>query len=61
MKEVSVTFIFLFYVGDQGILQPLFWSSPQEAIKNAYCSTNKYILENTKQLGPGGSSTVLLL
>jgi len=39
-------------------LQPLFWSDPQEAIKNAYSSTNKYILENTKQLGPGGSTAV---
>ncbi|XP_066343790.1 probable protein phosphatase 2C 44 [Miscanthus floridulus] len=38
--------------------EPLFWSSPQEAIKNAYCSTNKYILENAKQLGPGGSTAV---
>lgn len=40
------------------LLQPLFWSSLQEAIKNAYCSTNKYILENAKQLGPGGSTAV---
>lgn len=40
------------------MLQPLFWSSPQEAIKNAYCSTNKFILENAKQLGPGGSTAV---
>ena len=39
-------------------LQPLFWSDPQEAIKNAYSSTNKYILENSKQLGPGGSTAV---
>ena len=39
-------------------LQPLFWSDPQEAIKNAYSSTNKYILENTRQLGPGGSTAV---
>ncbi|CAO2206158.1 unnamed protein product [Urochloa humidicola] len=38
--------------------EPLFWSNPQEAIKNAYSSTNKYILENSKQLGPGGSTAV---
>lgn len=39
-------------------LQPIFWTNPQEAIKNAYRSTNKYILENAKQLGPGGSTAV---
>ncbi|VAH51179.1 unnamed protein product [Triticum turgidum subsp. durum] len=38
--------------------EPLFWTDPQEAIKNAYGSTNKYILENAKQLGPGGSTAV---
>ncbi|CAL5007614.1 unnamed protein product [Urochloa decumbens] len=38
--------------------EPLFWSDPEEAIKNAYSSTNKYILENSKQLGPGGSTAV---
>lgn len=38
--------------------EPLFWTNPQEAIKNAYGSTNKYILENAKQLGPGGSTAV---
>ncbi|KAL6843177.1 hypothetical protein ACP4OV_026890 [Aristida adscensionis] len=38
--------------------EPIFWSHPEEAIKNAYSSTNKYILENTKQLGPGGSTAV---
>lgn len=27
-------------------------------MKNAYCSTNKYILENSKQLGHGGSTAV---
>lgn len=40
------------------MLQPIFWTNPQEAIKNAYRSTNKYILENAKQLGPGGSTAV---
>ncbi|KAF0930628.1 hypothetical protein E2562_033824 [Oryza meyeriana var. granulata] len=38
--------------------EPVFWTNPQEAIKNAYRSTNKYILENAKQLGPGGSTAV---
>lgn len=40
------------------LLQPLFWKDPQSAIMNAYCSTNKSILENSKQLGPGGSTAV---
>jgi len=40
------------------LLQPVFWDSPQDAIKNAYRSTNKYILENAKQLGTGGSTAV---
>ena len=40
------------------MLQPVFWDSPQDAIKNAYRSTNKCILENAKQLGPGGSTAV---
>jgi serine/threonine protein phosphatase PrpC len=38
--------------------QPLFWSDPHEAIKSAYSSTNKFILENSRQLGPGGSTAV---
>ncbi|CAL9196483.1 unnamed protein product [Musa hybrid cultivar] len=38
--------------------EPLFWKDPQSAIMNAYCSTNKSILENSKQLGPGGSTAV---
>ncbi|KAK3143757.1 hypothetical protein QOZ80_4AG0304560 [Eleusine coracana subsp. coracana] len=40
------------------IKEPLFWASPQQAIKNAYSSTNKHILEHAKQLGPGGSTAV---
>lgn len=28
------------------------------AIRNAYRSTNRFILENTMQLGPGGSTAV---
>lgn len=38
--------------------ESIFWVNPQEAIKNAYRSTNKFILENTRQLGPGGSTAV---
>ncbi|XP_073004088.1 probable protein phosphatase 2C 44 [Typha latifolia] len=38
--------------------EPLFWENPAEAIKNAYSSTNRYILENSTQLGPGGSTAV---
>ncbi|XP_020102892.1 probable protein phosphatase 2C 44 [Ananas comosus] len=38
--------------------EPLFWRNTEEAIKNAYRSTNKYILENSRQLGPGGSTAV---
>ncbi|URE28516.1 Sugar transporter [Musa troglodytarum] len=37
---------------------PLFWRDPHSAMKNAYCSTNKYILENSNQLGHGGSTAV---
>nr|CAB3485711.1 unnamed protein product [Digitaria exilis] len=43
------------------LLQPVFWNSPQDAITNAYRSTNKYILENAKQLGPGGSTAVTVI
>ncbi|KAJ1698040.1 hypothetical protein LUZ63_006552 [Rhynchospora breviuscula] len=38
--------------------EPIFWENPEEAIKKAYFSTNKYILENSKDLGPGGSTAV---
>lgn len=38
--------------------QPLFWTDPQTAIKNAYRSTDKFILENATRLGPGGSTAV---
>lgn len=31
---------------------------PKSAIKNAYNSTDKVILENSMQLGPGGSTAV---
>nr|XP_010913809.1 probable protein phosphatase 2C 44 [Elaeis guineensis] len=38
--------------------EPVFWRDPEAAIKHAYCSTNKYILENSTKLGPGGSTAV---
>lgn len=40
------------------LLQPSFWQDPKSAIKTAYFSTNKHILENSKQLGHGGSTAV---
>ncbi|CAI9765993.1 unnamed protein product [Fraxinus pennsylvanica] len=38
--------------------EPSFWVDPKSAIKNAYNSTDKVILENSMQLGPGGSTAV---
>ncbi|KAL8040128.1 hypothetical protein ABFX02_10G078600 [Erythranthe guttata] len=38
--------------------EPNFWEDPKAAIKNAYRSTDKLILENSLQLGPGGSTAV---
>jgi protein phosphatase 1L len=38
--------------------EPSFWKEPDTAIKNAYHSTDKFILENSMQLGPGGSTAV---
>ncbi|KAL3533161.1 hypothetical protein ACH5RR_006682 [Cinchona calisaya] len=38
--------------------QPSFWEYPELAIKNAYRSTDNIILENSRQLGPGGSTAV---
>ncbi|GMY35230.1 probable protein phosphatase 2C 44 [Fagus crenata] len=38
--------------------EPTFWKEPETAIKNAYRSTDKFILENSMQLGPGGSTAV---
>lgn len=40
------------------MFQPTFWKDPQAAIRNAYSSTDKFILENSMQLGPGGSTAV---
>lgn len=38
--------------------EPTFWKDPETAIRNAYSSTDKFILENSMQLGPGGSTAV---
>lgn len=38
--------------------RPSFWREPESAIRNAYRSTNKYILENSASLGSGGSTAV---
>ncbi|KAL9398662.1 hypothetical protein Peur_007623 [Populus x canadensis] len=38
--------------------EPNFWKDPTTAIKNAYRSTDNFILENAMQLGPGGSTAV---
>ncbi|CAL9203442.1 probable protein phosphatase 2C 44 isoform X1 [Musa acuminata AAA Group] len=46
---------------DNILKEPLFWSDPKSAIKNAYCSTNNAILENSKHLGPGGSTAVTVI
>ncbi|KAF5461270.1 hypothetical protein F2P56_017387 [Juglans regia] len=38
--------------------EPTFWKDPEMAIRNAYRTTDKFILENSMQLGPGGSTAV---
>ncbi|KAM3741794.1 hypothetical protein ACB098_07G024100 [Castanea mollissima] len=38
--------------------EPTFWNNPETAIRNAYRSTDKLILDNSLQLGPGGSTAV---
>lgn len=38
--------------------QPEFWKDPERAIRNAYTSTDRRILDNCMQLGPGGSTAV---
>lgn len=43
---------------DNILNEPSFWRDPEMAIKNAYRSTDKFILENAVQLGPGGSTAV---
>lgn len=40
------------------LMQPNFWKNPETAIKNAYLSTDDFILQNSMQLGPGGSTAV---
>lgn len=39
-------------------MQPNFWKNPETAIKSAYRSTDDFILQNSMQLGPGGSTAV---
>ncbi|XP_075509603.1 putative protein phosphatase 2C 44 [Primulina tabacum] len=43
---------------DNILEEPNFWDDPKTAIKNAYRSTDEVILENSRQLGPGGSTAV---
>eukprot|EP00262_Sarcandra_glabra_P003442 TRINITY_DN14140_c0_g1_i1.p1 TRINITY_DN14140_c0_g1~~TRINITY_DN14140_c0_g1_i1.p1 ORF type:complete len:300 (-),score=37.18 TRINITY_DN14140_c0_g1_i1:390-1289(-) len=43
---------------DNILKEPCFWKDPDTAIRNAYRSTDKFILENSTQLGPGGSTAV---
>ncbi|KAH1107912.1 hypothetical protein J1N35_011680 [Gossypium stocksii] len=38
--------------------EPNFWKDPEAAIRSAYSSTDKFILDNSMQLGPGGSTAV---
>ncbi|XP_057980237.1 probable protein phosphatase 2C 44 [Malania oleifera] len=38
--------------------EPNFWRDPKMAIENAYRSTDTFILENSMQLGTGGSTAV---
>ncbi|CAA6662392.1 unnamed protein product [Spirodela intermedia] len=38
--------------------EPIFWRDPEAAIRNAYQSTDQFILENAARLGPGGSTAV---
>ncbi|XP_042499458.1 probable protein phosphatase 2C 44 isoform X2 [Macadamia integrifolia] len=40
------------------IEEPNFWKNTEIAIKNAYRSTDKFILEHSTRLGPGGSTAV---
>lgn len=40
------------------MMQSAFWMNPETAIKSAYRSTDKIILENSTRLGPGGSTAV---
>lgn len=40
------------------LVQPHFLKEPETAIRNAYRSTDKFILENATRLGPGGSTAV---
>ncbi|KAB5514845.1 hypothetical protein DKX38_028751 [Salix brachista] len=52
--ELGLFAIFDGHLGNR----PNFWKDPATAIKNAYRSTNHFILENSMELGPGGSTAV---
>lgn len=43
---------------DNILRESAFWMNPEAAIKSAYRSTDKIILENSSRLGPGGSTAV---
>ena len=40
------------------LIQPNFWKDPEAAIRNVYHSTDRFILDNTMQLGPGGTTAL---
>ncbi|KAK3019721.1 hypothetical protein RJ639_003157 [Escallonia herrerae] len=46
------------YSASSNMIQPNFWNNPEMAIRNAYRSTDKFILENSMKLGRGGSTAV---
>ncbi|GAA0140856.1 protein phosphatase [Lithospermum erythrorhizon] len=43
---------------DNILREPSFWKDPETAIKSAYRATDNLILQNSGQLGPGGSTAV---
>ncbi|GAA0141987.1 protein phosphatase [Lithospermum erythrorhizon] len=43
---------------DNILKEPSFWKDPETAIKSAYRATDNLILQNSGQLGPGGSTAV---
>ena len=51
MVVIPIEFFFLF-------LQREFWGDPRSAIHKAYHVTDKTILENSRELGVGGSTAV---
>ncbi|KAA3470860.1 putative protein phosphatase 2C 44 isoform X1 [Gossypium australe] len=55
---VPISNCFLYYTWLKYHIQPNFWKDPEAAIRSAYSSTDKFILDNSMQLGPGGSTAV---